>query len=119
VPLTVTIRRLARMLYRLRWPLWTVAGVAGALLVMGILVGADSEGGVLAALLALLWAAFLLAFGHAFSIAGPEDEPPRGVLARLRWHLHRVWQWVLTLTAVVLGAALLWLTLRAAGIVMG
>jgi len=115
-----SICRLAAMLRRYRWALWFALTAAAVVLVGSIAGGADSQDSVLIALVAALWAVFLLALAHTFPAHGDTATGRASTIrARLLRRLRLVWQWILAVVAVTLGVALAWFTLRAAGVALG
>jgi len=115
-----SISRLASTMRRHRRALWLALAAAAIVLVAAVAGDADSQGRALIALVAGLWAAFLLALAHAFPSDGAFATGHDGSMrARLLRRLRLAWLWFLAVVAVTLGAALAWLTLRAAGIALG
>jgi hypothetical protein len=112
------LTRIGEALYAGRAWLWAVAGVGLTLFAVELIWAGQSDRYLMGGLLACAWAAFLLAFGHAFSWLGRRVGPVRGSwLERQLAKLRRALFWGFAAGTMAVLGFLVYLSVRLLGMV--
>jgi hypothetical protein len=111
-----TLARIGEALYAARVWLWAVAGVGLTLFAVELVWSGQSDRYLMGGLLVCAWAAFLLAFGHAFSWMGRRVGPVRGSwLERQLAKLRRALFWSIAGATMAVLGFLVYLSVRLLG----
>lgn len=111
-----TYHRLATLVHRVRWLLWTLA--IGACVAFGIgLFRTPGSAYFLGALVVLMWSLLMLAMAQSFAQPAPVVEAQDGWLARLKARFWRGYLWLLAIATTVLGAFVVFISIRAITII--
>jgi len=111
--------RLAVPVYRYRFLLWAISVAAAGFFGVSLFASAASETAPLGSLLVFMWSLLLLALGYCFVKPVPQVDPEAGFMARLASRIKRALLWVVALLATALCLYIVYLSVRAAGLIIG